>query len=185
MYFCPRTDTSYWSASKFARRQNFVLYVGGDIFMVFKWGGNMVIWTICFRRSFVDLRHIQLSTHAWSCHSRVDIIYCAYAVVGSGVITEVGHPKSGQRWAFSSGRPDIRRETQVFHTHYILGPAFDAAVNFNSFLCRLDRGIQSAVEMFPLKGGGVLHIVVTAPLHSSICVLLMHLLFQKQMLLEK
>ena len=52
--------------------------------------------------------------------------------------------------------------------------AFDAAVNFK-ILIRLNRGIQSATEISPLKGSGVLQIVLTASPRLSICVLLAHL----------
>jgi len=41
--------------------------------------------------------------------------------------------------------------------------AFDAAVNFNSFDYRLDRGIQSATEMLPLKTKRRCCTVLTAP----------------------
>jgi len=44
---------------------------------------------------------------------------------------------------------------------------------FSETPCRLDRGTQSATEMFP---EGVLHIILTAPLRLSICVLLTPLL---------
>jgi len=46
-------------------------------------------------------------------------------------------------------------------------------------MSRPDRGIQSATEMLPLKGGGVLHIVLTAPRVCWVCILLMHLFKKK------
>jgi len=49
----------------------------------------------------------------------------------------------------------------------------DAAVNFNSFEYRLDRGMHSATEMLPLKRRGR---CATASRVCRICVLLTHLL---------
>jgi len=52
-------------------------------------------------------------------------------------------------------------------------------------MSRPNRGIQSATEMLPLKGGGVLHIVLTAPRVCWVCVLLMHLFKKKNLSLVK
>jgi len=42
--------------------------------------------------------------------------------------------------------------------YFVKHAVLDAAVSFNSLHSRLDRGIQSATEMLPLKGGeGVTH----------------------------
>jgi len=38
-------------------------------------------------RSFVGLRHKQLVTDAWLCHSSVDIVYCAYTIVKPEMLT--------------------------------------------------------------------------------------------------
>ena len=43
-------------------------------------------------------------------------------------------------------------------------PVLNAGVNFNVFLSRLDRGVQSATEMSPLnRGHGVARSCTTAP----------------------
>jgi len=47
----------------------------------------MVFWTIYLRRRFGDLRHIQLSTHAWPCHSSFIAPKREHAVVGPRAIT--------------------------------------------------------------------------------------------------
>jgi len=46
----------------------------------------------------------------------------------------------------------------VIDRYFVKHAVLDDAVNFSSLHSRLDRGIQSATEMLPLKGGeGVTH----------------------------
>jgi len=77
-----------------------------------------------------------------------------------------------------SDGPDIRRESRVVIDHLQWMPPLILIV-----YSRLDSGIQSAMEMLPLKSGGedVAHSCNSSPPRTpcicQICILLMHLLF--------
>ena len=72
---------------------------------------------------------------------------------------------------FISDRPDIRPKSRVCHTRLHSTPPLILIV-----FSRLDRGIQSATEILPLKRGrGVAHSFNCTPRVCRICVLLTHL----------